>query len=597
MSETDVSAARARKRSGFVRRRDVWMAALLVLGLAVAGALALGAFRWARPGTLPHLWVGGVPVGAMDESELRTAIEDLAARREHSTLTVHRPATAAAGTASLVVSAGEVGYRVDVGATLDLVLDRGRQPNPIAALADHFLTSFGRITLSPVERFEEELFDEWSADAVRTLSTPPREGELVFTGARVRAVYPAEGAQVLLGDLRESVLAAIRDGRSEPLTVNVQTLPPRTSDAAVEEVLSEARLALSGPVVLTRGDGALTFEPKVLGSLLETRLVMAEDIASLDLVIDPDRLAETIGADGISKVESDPVNARFRLENGAVHVVPAKRGFRFDADRAAVQLLNVATSSSRQARLAGREVIPGFTTAEARGLGIDERVSTFTTYHLCCEPRVTNIHRIADIVDGTVVQPGETFSLNQAAGQRTEENGFVPAPAIRNGEFVEEVGGGISQFATTTFNAIFFGGYDFLEYKAHSYYFSRYPLGREATVSWPSPDLAFLNDSDAGIYVDTSYDATSITVTFYGHRDVQVESETGSPFNFTEPETMCEEKPGLPKGEVNTIQEGTQGYDVIVNRIFRHPDGHAESEEFFTRYKAQPIIVERRSCG
>ncbi|MBA3729145.1 MAG: hypothetical protein H0W94_08115, partial [Actinobacteria bacterium] len=132
MSETDVSAARARKRSGFVRRRDVWMAALLVVGVTAAGVLALAAFRWARPGTLPHVWVGGMPVGSLEEGEFRTAIEDIAARRERSTVVVRRPATAAAGSASLVVSAAEVGYRVDVEATMELVLDRGRQPNPIA---------------------------------------------------------------------------------------------------------------------------------------------------------------------------------------------------------------------------------------------------------------------------------------------------------------------------------------------------------------------------------------------------------------------------------------------------------------------------------
>jgi vancomycin resistance protein YoaR len=210
---------------------------------------------------------------------------------------------------------------------------------------------------------------------------------------------------------------------------------------------------------------------------------------------------------------------------------------------------------------------------------------------------VTNIHRIADILDGTVIMPGEAFSVNGAVGPRTEENGFVLAPAIRNGEFVEEVGGGISQFATTTFNAIFFGGYDFVEYKAHSYYFSRYPLGREATVSWPSPDLRFTNDSDAGIFIDTSYTDTSITVTFYGHTDVDIDSTTSEPFNYTEPETVCTENPELAEGEIVVVQEGAQGYDVVVDRILHEPDGSTHTEEFFTRYLAKPEIVEQRVCA
>jgi vancomycin resistance protein YoaR len=203
---------------------------------------------------------------------------------------------------------------------------------------------------------------------------------------------------------------------------------------------------------------------------------------------------------------------------------------------------------------------------------------------------------MADLLEGTVVLPGEALSINQVVGERTEENGFVKAPAIQGGEFVEEVGGGISQFATTMFNAIFFGGYDFLEYKAHSYYFERYPVGREATVSWPSPDLEFRNDSRAGIFIDTSYTDTSITVTFYGSTNVEVESVTGEPTNYRDPKVECEENPKLGKDEVEVVQEGDVGFDVVVERVFTFADGGSEVERFFTHYRAEPRIEQHRSC-
>ncbi len=75
------------------------------------------------------------------------------------------------------------------------------------------------------------------------------------------------------------------------------------------------------------------------------------------------------------------------------------------------------------------------------------------------------------------------------------------APQILQGEFVDAVGGGVSQFATTFYNAIFFGCYEIVEHTPHSFYFSRYPEGREATISWPSPDVVFRNDSDALILI------------------------------------------------------------------------------------------------
>jgi vancomycin resistance protein YoaR len=75
---------------------------------------------------------------------------------------------------------------------------------------------------------------------------------------------------------------------------------------------------------------------------------------------------------------------------------------------------------------------------------------------------VRNIHRAADLLRHRIVLPGQRFSLNEALGPRTPERGFVRAPVINQGEFSEDVGGGVSQLATTTFNAIFFGGYPIL---------------------------------------------------------------------------------------------------------------------------------------
>ena len=76
---------------------------------------------------------------------------------------------------------------------------------------------------------------------------------------------------------------------------------------------------------------------------------------------------------------------------------------------------------------------PEFTTADAEALDIRERVSEFTTYYPCCQPRVTNIQRAAELLDGTVLLPRTGFSLNEALGKRTEANGFVSAPQIYRG--------------------------------------------------------------------------------------------------------------------------------------------------------------------
>ena len=146
-------------------------------------------------------------------------------------------------------------------------------------------------------------------------------------------------------------------------------------------------------------------------------------------------------------------------------------------------------------------------------------VSQFTTYHYCCSPRVTNIHLFADLVDGAVVKPGERFSLNRRVGERTEEKGFVEAGTLVNGTLMPGVGGGVSQVATTFYNAVFWGGYQDVFHMPHSGYFSRYPEGIEATVNWPDIDVVFRNDSSADVLIRIEYTDTSLTVKFFGDND------------------------------------------------------------------------------
>jgi hypothetical protein len=157
----------------------------------------------------------------------------------------------------------------------------------------------------------------------------------------------------------------------------------------------------------------------------------------------------------------------------------------------------------------------------ADGSVITDRVAEFTTSHSCCQPRVTNIHRMADLVRGAYLIPGQQLSLNRRV-PRTRANGFVADGAIRFGRLTNEVGGGVSQFATTLFNAAYFAGLDFVEYKSHSIYFKRYPFGREATVSSPHPDLVLINTTDYPLLIWTSYDSRNITVTIYSTDHVDV---------------------------------------------------------------------------
>ena len=192
-----------------------------------------------------------------------------------------------------------------------------------------------------------------------------------------------------------------------------------------------------------------------------------------------------------------------RIVDGRPKVIADKPGVRFrpdDVERTFLRLLRKPVGK-REGAVDARVARADFRTADARKLRIKEQVSQFTTYFPHAAYRNTNIGRAADLVDGTILEPGETFSLNGTVGERTRANGFTKGFIIEDGVYQEDLGGGVSQMATTTFNAMVFAGLEVVEHKPHSFYIDRYPVGREATVAWGSVDLRFRNDTPYGVLI------------------------------------------------------------------------------------------------
>jgi len=388
-----------------------------------------------------------------------------------------------------------------------------------------------------------------------------------------------------------AAVAALTSPPRRTLLLPVHPLQPRIHQADVDQAVDQAGRVLAGPVTVSAERLRLTLRPTVLAAALHT--VQAD--GRLRVELDQARLRDAL-ASGLAQIEKAPRDARFRVRDGKVQVVPAAGGRRLELAPVAAAILGGAREVTGELR----PVQPRRSTAWARSLGIRERVSAFTTMHRPGQPRVRNIHRAADLLRGQLVLPGERFSLNRAIGPRTPARGFVTAPVITRGEFSQDVGGGVSQVATTFFNAVFFGGYRIVSHQPHSYYIKRYPMGREATVSLPAPDLVFVNDSRAGILIHTSYTDTAITITFYGDRaGRRVRAEGPRILATRPPEGTTEylEDPKLPRG-TQIVEPAFTGYDVEVFRIITEPGKPTRRERFFTRYNsANPKVIRGTGGG
>ncbi|MFI5889586.1 VanW family protein [Actinoplanes sp. NPDC051513] len=315
--------------------------------------------------------------------------------------------------------------------------------------------------------------------------------------------------------LRAAVESSVRARVEQPITV-------RVTGAARTFVLDAAAAGIAL-------DADATVRAGLAGSAAALPAVLAVDSAKLRSALAAHRQAAT---DTVVKLAapSPRLEAKgdtsYTASAAGVTRTAGTAGWTVDPAPAASAVEAAVRSGLGEASVPSTAAAPG--TAPANLAGVDQLIGTFTTYHPCCAPRVTNIHLIAKIVDGTVVAPGATFSLNEKVGERTRDKGFVPAPAIVDGELEDQLGGGVSQFSTTLFNAVWFAGLPSLQHQPHSKYISRYPPGREATLDWGNIDNVFRNDTGAPVVIRAKTTGTSVTVGLYGHTgERRVVSVTG----------------------------------------------------------------------
>jgi vancomycin resistance protein YoaR len=442
--------------------------------------------------------------------------------------------------------------------------------------------------LDPVVTVDETAMTAAVDELVEAHSRPPRDGDVVFDEGRVRVVEPRPGERVDAGEARSALQAAyLQDTEVELSSVSVQ---PDVDDSDVVEALEGfANPALSGSVTLVFDKKRVRLSPAEFAPVLDMRARRGELVPDLH----EDALIRLVGR-CMSK-GGKPVDATVRIVDGRPRVIADKPGVRFrpdDVERTFLRLLRKPVGK-REGAVDARVARADFRTADARKLRIKEQVSQFTTYFPHAAYRNTNIGRAADLVDGTILEPGETFSLNDTVGERTRANGFTKGFIIEDGVYQEDLGGGVSQMATTTFNAMFFAGLEDVEHKPHSFYIDRYPVGREATVAWGSVDLRFRNDTPYGVLITahvTPSTPTSqgvVTVRMWSTDYWDITASTSDRYDFTQ------EKTRRLKSDDCVPNDGYAGFDVDVTRHFRRAgESRIDHDEMFhTTYLPSDTVI------
>ena len=210
--------------------------------------------------------------------------------------------------------------------------------------------------------------------------------------------------------------------------------------------------------------------------------------------------------------------------------------------------------------------------------------------------RVTNIARATELINGTVLMPGETYSVEQATVPYTEENGYVSGSAYENGQVVQNIGGGLCQVSTTLYNAVLYAELEIVTRSAHSMIVTYVEPSRDAAIAEGLKDLQFKNSYDTPILIEGYLDGSNnLWFHIYGketrpsNRSVEYESETLEVIDYT---TKYVADSGLTLGEMNSEGSKINGRVAKLWKVV-YEDGKEVSRKVMnnSRYNASELKI------
>lgn len=413
---------------------------------------------------------------------------------------------------------------------------------------------------------------------------------------------PTPGAMINIADVEKTIVQDAQDLRLNMVPLKVIERSGVISVQEAESLVDDVMIALqNAPYTLEYSDESTRYTYTLSEDLLRDWLAPVRNNDNRVVVgIDP-VAAQAMLVDIRSNVEVAPQDAVFIMEGTKVTTfIPSRDGLRVN-DESLLSAIAEALSAQQKTIIIPVAITPpDITTAESNTLGIKELLGTgYSSYKGSPTNRRANIaHGLAKL-NGTLIAPGETFSLLSALRPFTIADGYLPELVIKGDEIKPEVGGGLCQIGSTTFRAAMNSGLDIAERRNHSLVVNYYndpsngKPGTDATIYDPAPDLKITNDTAQYVILQTENrtETSELFFHFWGTSD-------GRKGHYTPPEVLSwtgygakvvKETDKLPPGK-QECQSPHPGATTTFTYIIEYPDGTKKEREFRSTYRSLPQI-------
>lgn len=573
-----------------------------VMAFVVFAGLAAVVFQFMYSGRVfPGVAIAGIPVGGMRAQDISAYLTQQLSYPAEGKITFTDQER------SWSAAPAELGFAYDANATAQEALRYGRSGFPLAALLQQMKAWFSGVNLSPHFVYDQHTAQEYLSALAQQADQPVREAHLTIDGLNVTAVPGQAGRTVDVDKSIRLLSVRLTTLQSGEIPLIITESAPEILDVSAEA--ETARQLLSAPLELTlpqaqAGDpGPWTIEPENLASLMTFLRTASSQPPSYQVQLNTDGLKEILTALA-PLVAQKAQNARFVFNDDTRQLdllASAKIGRTLNIDQTLQNIQDTVSRGEHHADLALITTDPAVKDdATAESLGITELIHSETSYYYGSgSERIQNIVKAAGSFHGLLVAPGETFSMGDALGEVTLDNGYTEGIIIVGDKSVKGVGGGVCQVSTTLFRAAFFAGFPIVERHPHAYRVGYYEqradassdpslAGMDATVYEPEIDFKFTNDTPYWLLMETYPTDTQLTWKFYSTSDGRsVEFQNSGPQNVVPaPAPAYKLNPDLAEGEIKQVDWAADGADFTVTRKVYRSGQIILQDQFDTHYTA-----------
>ena len=528
------------------------------------------------------------------------------------------------------ITAETIGAYVDGEKLAEEAYLVGRQGNFIA---ERFFSWFGGTNLNATVSVRDERFNALASEINQEIGLPIVDSSVRIEDGAVSVANGSDGWSVDAPVFIKRFSASAFSPDNFAFVVPMKTDPMHIKPATAQKVADDVKDAIARNVTIVHDPNTWTLDTADLGDLISQQVLAPDEVLvfgsgtqkvvadgttvsdyDTSAWIDPDSgyvlqayvdqekfdryLVGILGPAATGGAE----NAYFDTSSGEVVLVAAVEGYGPDRATAEIALQTLLfgepdaqTATSRTITLVDVTIQPEITTEMAQSMGITERLATWTIPLSGSSERINNIRLLCSLIDNSLVAPGATWSFNGTTGERTAEKGFQTAPVIINGKHEDQLGGGICQIATCIFNAACFSGLGIAERVNHDFYIASYDdYGfADATVSWKSPDLKWVNDMSTYVLMTAVVTDENVVVSFWGTKDGRtVECQRGEWREGDKFVSITEVDPALAPGERKMTQSGQDGRSIDIRYLATAADGTVLHDvTFHSIYSAQNEII------